>query len=111
MKCKKDTEKIEDALANGLIRLDGEKAPPDQPLTYILSDKKFYHHANLESAKAEKEFLESALGRRMRIYKIWNANREITENDMKLLRTELNNSLDWNKHDEAVDRILNGAGY
>ena len=107
----KDAEKIEEALAGGLVRLNGEKAPPDQPLTYILSDKKFYHHANLDSAKAEKEFLETALGRRMRIYKIWNANREIIEADMKLLRTALNNSLNWNKHDEAVDRILSGAGY
>jgi len=107
----KDREKINQAIANGLSRKIGEPAKPDQTLTYILSDKKFYHHANLISAKAEKEFLETALARQVRLYKVWNTNREYIEADMKLIRSELKNSSNWCGFQQAIDRILTGAGY
>lgn len=84
-----DQERIDKAMANGFIRKKGERAAPHQALAYVLSDKRFYRHANLSSAKAEKDFLQAALGRKLRIYKVWNADREAIEADMTLLRNKL----------------------
>ena len=111
MSRKKNDEKIQLALANGLPRAAGVKAGAKQSLTYIISEKKYFHHANLDSAKIEKEFLQEALGKKLQIYKIWNIDRESLEADLKMLRNELDNQSDWNSINQAVDRILCGAGY
>lgn len=107
----KDWEKIEIALKSGLVRKPGIKANPNQVLSYILSDKKFFHHATLESAKAEKEFLQKALQRDLKIYKVWNSKREMIESDMRHLRSELDRQSKWNDLHAAIDRVLVGAGY
>ena len=107
----KQWRKIQEAIETGLERKEGVRAEPGQPLTFILSDKKFYHHATLESAKAEKEFLQAALSKEMRIYKVWNTKREMVESDMKLLRNTLSNLPNWDDTQKAMDRILSGAGY
>ena len=107
----RDWDKINTAIGAGVIRQAGERAGPDQMLAYILSDKKFYHHATLRSAKAEKEFLQTALGKKMRIYKVWNASRESIVSDMELLRSDLNNFQNWGAVQHAIDRVLSGAGY
>ena len=107
----KQWQKIQDAVATGIERKEGVRAEPGQPLTFILSDRKFYHHATLESAKAEKEFLQATLDKEMRIYKVWNARREMIDSDMKLLRKTLSNLTEWNDTQKAIDRILSGAGY
>jgi len=107
----KDWQKIRIAQEAGLVRAEGVKAEPNQILTYILSDKKFYHHATLESAKAEKEFLQAALQRDLKIYKVWNSKREMIDSDMRKLRHELSGISEWNDTQAAIDRILVGAGY
>lgn len=107
----RDWEKINQAIKDGAVRKMGERAGSDQFLAYILSDKKFYHHANLNSAKAEKEFLQTALGKKMRIYKVWNCSRKSIISDMELLRNELKNFQNWGETQHAIDRILIGAGY
>ena len=111
MSRKKNDEKIRLALAKGLPRSAGVKASAEQSLTFIISEKKYFHHANLESAKVEKDFLQEALGKKMQIYKIWNVSREALDTDLKMLRNELDNQSDWNLISQAVDRILCGAGY
>ena len=111
MSRKKNDEKIQLALANGLPRVAGVKASAEQSLTYIISEKKYFHHANLESARVEKEFLQEALGKKMQIYKIWNVSRTVLDADLKMLRNELNKQPDWDPINQAVDRILCGAGY
>jgi len=103
--------KIQQALENGIVRKQGVKADSCQSLTYILSDKKFFHHATLESAKAEKEFLQAALERELRIYKVWNSSRELIDNDMRYLRHELSVLSEWSDTQAALNRILVGAGY
>ena len=107
----RDWKKINQAIEGGAVRKIGERAGPDQVLAYILSDKKFFHHANLRSAKAEKEFLQGALGKQMRIYKVWNVSRKGIITDMELLRSDLNKSKNWGDTQQAIDRILSGAGY
>lgn len=111
MNRKVDAEKIRLALELGVSRGVGVRANPDQPLTYVLSDKKFFHHANIASAKAEKEFLQASLGRKIRIYKVWNINRVSIETDMSLLRDILSHQSDWNDESHAIDRLLTGAGF
>lgn len=107
----RDWTKINQAIEGGAVRQIGERAGPEQVLAYILSEKKFYHHATLRSAKAEKEFLQTALGKKMRIYKVWNASRKSIISDMELLRTNLNDFQNWGDAQHAIDRILSGAGY
>lgn len=107
----KNAELIKLAIENGVYRAEGVKAEPDQSLTYILSERRYFHHANLESAKAEKYFLQAALGRSMSLYKVWNVNRETLEADLKLLRSKLDKETEWDDENHAVDRILTGAGY
>jgi len=111
MNTKKNAEKIKLALERGVPRAAGVKADPDQSLTYILSERKYYHHANLESAKAEKDFLQVALGRNMSLYKVWNVGRETLEADLKLLRAELDKKSEWDAENQAINRLLIGAGY
>jgi len=111
MSQKENQQKINQALSNGLKRVAGVKAEAGQPLTYILSEKKYFHHANLDSAKVEKEFLQEALGKKLQIYKIWNVSRETLDADLKMLRSELDKQPDWDAINQAVDRILCGAGY
>ena len=108
---KTERELVETALANGIMRKEGEKAYPGQPLTYILTDKAFYHHANFASAKAEKELLQAALHKNIRIYKVLNISGETIEADMKYLRGELNKNSNWSTSEETIDRLLTGAGY
>jgi len=108
---KENQQKINLALSNGLKRVAGVKAEAGQPLTYILSEKKYFHHANLDSAKVEKEFLQEALGKKLQIYKIWNVSRETLDADLKMLRSELNKNTEWDLINQAVDRVLCGAGY
>ena len=111
MNTKKNAEKIKLALERGIHRAAGVKAEPNQSLTYILSERKYYHHANLESAKAEKDFLQIALGRDMLLYKVWNVGRQTLEADLKLLRAELDKKTKWDTAHRAIDRLLIGAGY
>lgn len=111
MKHIKEWRQIEEAIASGIIRKPGERAAPNQTLTYILSDKKYFHHANLRSAKSEKEFLETVLGKDLKLYKVWNISRETAEADFKLIRSKLSSLSSWDVTFEAVDRIIAGAGY
>jgi len=105
----KNAELIKTAIENGVHRAEGVKAEPS--LTYILSERRYFHHANMESAKAEKYFLQAALGRSMSLYKVWNVNRETLEEDLKLLRAKLDKKTDWDDENHAIDRLLIGAGY
>lgn len=107
----KNAELIKLAIENGVHRAEGVKAETDQALTYILSERRYFHHANMESAKAEKYFLQAALGRSMSLYKVWNVNRETLEEDLKLLRAKLDEKTDWDDENQAIDRLLIGAGY
>lgn len=106
-----DKEKIEKALQDGLVRKETIKAGENQTLTYILSDKKFCHHATLESAKAERAFLKAALKRNLRIYRVWRSSPEIVDADFLNLRLELAKLPEWNDMHAALDRVLIGAGY
>ena len=108
---KENDEKIKLALSNGLHRVAGVKATREQALTFIVSEKKYFHHANLESANVEKEFLQEALGKKLQLYKVWNVRRETLAADMKMLRTELSKQDNWDAINQAVDRVLCGAGY
>jgi len=47
----------------------------------------------------------------LQIYKIWNVSRETLDADLKMLRSELDKQPDWDAINQAVDRILCGAGY
>lgn len=111
MRKKEDAEKIRLALANGLKRVAGVKAAAEQSLTFIISEKQYFHHANLESARVEKEFLQEALGKNLKIYKVWNVSRETLDADLKMLRSELDKIPEWDSINQAVDRVLCGAGY
>lgn len=106
-----EKELVETALANGITRKEGVRAYPGQPLTYILTDKMFYHHANIASAKAEKEFLQIALHKNIRIYKVWNMSGEAIEADMTLIRNEAEKLPTKAGFYEALNRMLLGAGY
>jgi len=55
--------------------------------------------------------LQTALGREIRIYKVWNSGQEVISSDMKLLRAELSGVSEGGKFQSALDRILCGAGY
>ena len=111
MKRIQDREKIENALANGLVRQEGQRAAPDQLMSYILSDRKFFSHATLESAKSEKDFLEVVLGRQIRIYKVLNVKRELLQNDMVLMRSEAEKLSKRTKFYKSLNRVLEGAGF
>lgn len=111
MNRKNYSEKIAHALANGLARAPGQKADPGQALTFILSDKRYFHHATMNSAKAEKRFLEQALGKKIQLYKVWNIQRTALEKDMMMLRAELSKESNWNAVHKAIDRLVCGAGY
>lgn len=106
-----DYQKIKNALENGYDRKIGKRAHVSQTLTYVISDKKFFHHANIYSANAEKAFLEFALGREMRMYKVWNVKSDSAVADMKFLRYTLNNCANWNDNQIVMDRVLRSAGY
>jgi len=108
---KDNEEKIQLALAKGLPRVAGVKAGAEQSLTYIISEKKYFHHANLDSAKIEKDFLQEALGKKLQIYKIWNIDRESLKADLRMLRGELDKQANWSPIELAIDRVLCGAGY
>ncbi|MDB2439466.1 hypothetical protein N9W89_12190 [Hellea sp.] len=103
--------KIEKALADGISRPVSVKAEYNQSLTYILSKSKLFHHATLESASAEKYFLQAALGRKLRIYKIWNVGRDEVKDDLYMLIAMLDETEVWDPAFEALDRVMKGAGF
>jgi len=107
----RDWQKIQAAIKQGLVREQGVAAEIDQPLTFILSDRKFFHHASLESAKAEKEFLQTALGKRIRLYKVWNTTSDQIKTDMGIIRKELKQESNGSSFFLAIDRVLTGAGF
>ena len=104
-------KKIQKAIENGVVREQSKRAEPEQLLTYVLSDKKLFQHATIESAKSEKEFLQLALDRDIRIYKIWNVTRERLQNDMVLIRGEARKMSKRTNFYKALDRVLEGAGF
>ena len=104
-------EKINRALAYGIVRPIPVQASNEQSLTFILREAKPFQHATLESASAERYFLQAALGIRVRIMKVWNEGRQSINEDMLLLRGRLTETPHWDASDEALDRVLKGAGY
>ena len=103
--------KMEKALAAGINRPFSVKATDNQTLTYILSKSRLFHHATLESASAEKYFLQAALGLKVRVYKIWNVRRDEVKDDFYMLRAMLDETEDWDPAFEALNRVLKGAGF
>jgi len=106
-----DRQRIRDAVNGGLVRRPALRAAPDQVLTYVLSDRQFFPHASIESAKFEKDFLEAALGRQIRMYKVWNTNRKRVHADMTLLRSEAEKLPKQTKFYKSLDRVLESAGF
>jgi len=106
-----DWQKIQSALANGLVREQGVPAELNQAMTFVLSDRKFFHHATLASAKAEKEFLQTALGKRIRLYKVWNTSRKNVQTDMSLIRTGAEQLSNQSEFYKALDRVLMSSGF
>ena len=104
-------ENIDKAVKAGIIRPEKIKAPSGQILTYVLIEHHPFHHATLESASAEKYFLQAALGMRIRCLKVWNIGREAIKNDMRFLRGMLSETEHWDPAYEALDRLLISAGY
>jgi len=102
---------IAKALADGVVREDRVKAEQDQLLTYILVRHKQFHHATIESASNERYFLQAALGRRVRIFKIWNVGRKQIQHDFYMTRAMLDETEHWDPALHAIDRILKGAGF
>lgn len=106
-----EQKNIAKALTDGVVRRERVQAKPDQLLTYILSRHKQFHHATLESASNERYFLQAALGRRVRIFKIWNVGRKQIKDDFYLLRAMLDETEHWDPAYHALDRVLKGAGF
>lgn len=106
-----EEQKIKKALREGVARQNPVAAPPSQTLTYVLAKRRFFHHATVESASAERYFLQAALGQRVRVMKIWNTGRDQIQDDMSLLRGMLSETESWDPAQEALDRVLKGAGY
>ncbi|GEM_PF-6147791 len=106
-----DKRNIEKARADGIQRKECIRAKPGQLLTYILSRHKTFHHATLESASDERYFLQAALGRKVRIHKIWNVGRQEVRDDFYMLRAMLDETENWDPAFECLDRILKGAGF
>ena len=102
---------FEKAVEAGIPRPENVKASKGQALTYILLEFKPFHHATLESAAAERYCQQAALGTRVRIMKVWNEGRKSINEDMLLLRGRLTETPHWDASDEALDRVLKGAGY
>ena len=102
---------FEKALEAGIPRPKSVKASEDQALTFILLEFKPFHHATLESARAERYFLQAALCKPVRIMKVWNKGRQSINEDMLLLRGRLAETPHWDESDEALDSVLKGAGY
>jgi len=107
----RDWQKIQTAVSQGLVREQTQAAEIDQVLTFVLSDKKFFHHASLSSAKAEKEFLQTALDKQMRIYKVWNVSSAEMQADLTLIRGEATKLSRSSNFYQALDRVLESAGY
>ena len=107
----REKEQIEKALKNGIERPDSIEAPPEQSLAYILVAQKYFKHATLESASTERYFLQAALGKRLRIYKVWHTDRQAIKDDMSLLRGMLSENDDWDPAYDTLDRVLKGAGF
>lgn len=106
-----EQQNIAKALIDGVERKERIEAKPEQLLTYVLVRHKLFHHATLEGASNERYFLQAALGRKIRIYKIWNVGRKQIKNDFHILRAMLDESKDWDPAFEALNRILKGAGF
>jgi len=106
-----EQKNIAKALADGVVREERVQAEPDQLLTYILARHKQFHHATLESASNERYFLQTALGRRVRIFKIWNVGRKQIQHDFYMTRAMLDETEHWDPALHAIDRILKGAGF
>lgn len=111
MSLKSDWQKKQAAVQAGIKRPEPIQAKPDQPLTYVLSDRKFFAHASLSSAKAEKEFLQAALDRPIKIYKVWNTQSIQINKDMTLIRRETEKLQASTSFYKALVRVLSGAGY
>ncbi len=107
----KDNILIQKALTAGIERPEWQRAKLGQSLTYILSRSSHFHHGNIKSASAERYFLQAALGRKIRIFKIWNIGRTAIKDDLSLLRGMLDETEHWDPAFEALDRILQGAGF
>jgi hypothetical protein len=45
-------------------------AKPGQLVTYILVDRKPFHHATIEAAKQEREYLQAKTGKQFRLLKV-----------------------------------------
>jgi len=99
------------AVQGGLYRENAKRAEPGQILTYVISDKELFPHATMQSAKAEKDFLEEVLDRRMRMYKVWNTNLKQVQADMTLLRNEAEKLPKQTKFYKLLDRVLDSAGF
>ena len=100
-----EQKNIAKALTDGVVRQERVQAEPDQLLTYILARHKQFHHATLESASNERYFLQAALGRRVRIFKIWNVGRKQIKNDFYMLRAMLDETEHWDPAYNALDRV------
>ena len=106
-----DNRNMQKAIADGIQRPEKVRAFSDQILTFVLAKNWKFHHGTLESASKERYFLQAALGRKVRIFKIWNTGRKQVQDDMSLLRGMLSETESWDPAFEALDRILKGAGY
>ena len=102
---------IENAIKAGIKRSRPVEASNNQILSYMLIEFKPFHHATLESASAERYFLQAALGKRIRMIKVWNTGRQAIQDDMCMLRAMLDETENWDPAFEALDRVLTGAGY
>ena len=106
-----DNRNVQKALAAGIKRPENVRAFQGQILTFVLARKWRFHHGTLESASQERYFFQAALGRKVKIYKIWNTGRQQVQDDMSLLRGMLSETESWDPAYEALDRILKGAGF
>ena len=105
------TDNINKAIKAGIVRPKKVQATSDQILTYVLVEHRPFHHATIDSAKGEKYFMQAALGKRIRMMKVWNIGSEAIKNDMLLLRGMLDETEYWDPAFEALNRLLEGAGY